>query len=272
MNSLPKMVLVAMALLLISGSAQAREGRELILPNAMHVPGPPPMDSELVGCITCHMEPDGGGEDNPMLNPFGERVKEIIRDSSRASTPFWGSELAAEDSDGDGFSNGVELGDPDGVLLHMAFDQPTDQLFMRTFDIQNAADVAITDNPASISNPGDANSVPPGGGGETPTATATPSPTNTEEPTATSTPTNTMEEPTATPTNTMEEPTATPTNTESGPTPTEAPTADLDIVKDSKIDQQDYLMHLKNAKMDPENALKASDWFMMASFWQNNFQ
>ncbi|MCA9443850.1 MAG: hypothetical protein KC964_23830, partial [Candidatus Omnitrophica bacterium] len=69
-----------------------------------------------------------------------------------------------------------------------------------------------------------------------------------------------------------EEPTATPTNTESGPTPTEAPTADLDIVKDSKIDQQDYLMHLKNAKMDPENALKASDWFMMASFWQNNFQ
>ena len=28
---------------------------------------------------------------------------------------FWGPELAALDSDGDGFTNGEELGDPDGT-------------------------------------------------------------------------------------------------------------------------------------------------------------
>ncbi len=285
MNSHSSFVIVACFALCLSITASAREGRELILPNTLHVPGPPPMDSELIGCITCHMDPDGGEEDDPMLNPFGERVHEIVEDSGKASTPFWGSVLAAEDTDGDGFSNGTELGDPDGVLLHMAFNQPTDELFMRTFAIQEPADVAITNEPGSISNPGDASSVPPGGGN-----TPTPTPTNTTEaPTATPTATSTTEEPTDTPTatatptpsptntnteaptatNTPTEAPATPTNTVPGETPT--PTLDLDIVDDGKIDQKDYLMHLKNARPKNESALSPEDWFIMASFWQGSF-
>lgn len=270
MNSLSNSAMVAGLMFLICIPIQAREGRELILPNALHVPGPPSGDPELVGCITCHMEADGGQEDNPMLNPFGTRVKEIIMDSSKASTPYWGSALAAEDSDGDGFSNGVELGDPVGVLLHAAFAQPTDQLFMRTFTIQDATDVAITENPGSISNPGDSSSVPPGGG-------ETPTPTHTEEPTATST--NTSQPPTETFTNTPTatatlSPTSTPTATvtegptDTEPTETPTPTVDLDIVEDDRIDQMDCLMHLFNSKQKNEGTLTAEEWFMMASFWR----
>jgi len=275
MYSLSKKMAAACLILCISTIAHAREGRELILPNALHVPGPPSGDPELMGCITCHMEPDGGEEDNPMLNLFGERVKEIIEDSSQASKPYWGAALAAEDSDEDGFSNGIELGDPNGVLLHMAFGQPTDQLFMRTFAIQEASDVAISNDPDSISNPGDPSSVPLGGGD-------TPTPTDTPEP-PTATPTNTREAPTDTPTatatNTSEptatntpEPTATnsPTETEATATNTPEPTPDLDIVDDDKIDQRDYLMHLKNAR-EKEKSLTAEEWFMMASFWQDSF-
>lgn len=248
MNSPFHSIAVICLSLLIVSSVAAREGRELILPNAMHVPGPPPEFPESIGCITCHMEPDGGEEENPMLNPFGERVRVIIDDSTRASTPYWGAALAAEDSDGDGFTNGEELGDPQGILLHQMFGQPTDELFMRTLSIQDPEDVAIAADPSVISNPGNPDSTPPGGG---PTATPTEAaPTETPTPTATPSPTATeVEEPT--PTNTAE---------------TE-PTPDFDLEPDGRIDALDLFHHLLNAKQGNEGRLVAEDWFSLGILW-----
>ncbi len=59
-------------------------------------------------CQTCHLSRSGGGS----RNPFGNAVFSIVRGGS--SLPFWSPTLAALDSDGDGFTNGEELGDPDG--------------------------------------------------------------------------------------------------------------------------------------------------------------
>jgi hypothetical protein len=59
-------------------------------------------------CITCHNNADGGGScaSPPCLNPFGIAFQGNDR--------RWDNALAILDTDGDGFSNGVELGDPDG--------------------------------------------------------------------------------------------------------------------------------------------------------------
>lgn len=59
-------------------------------------------------CATCHRSPGGGGP----RNAFGEAVNALTERGSRAK--FWSAALAALDSDGDGFTNGEELGDPDG--------------------------------------------------------------------------------------------------------------------------------------------------------------
>ena len=59
-------------------------------------------------CANCHIRTSGGGP----RTPFGEAVRSIVGGGSR--TQFWSETLAAMDSDGDGFTNGQELGDPDG--------------------------------------------------------------------------------------------------------------------------------------------------------------
>ena len=59
------------------------------------------------GCLNCHNSSYGGS-----LNSFGLSVESVVGRGSRAS--FWNSVLASKDSDGDGSSNGEELGDPDG--------------------------------------------------------------------------------------------------------------------------------------------------------------
>jgi hypothetical protein len=59
------------------------------------------------GCLNCHNSSYGGSR-----NSFGLSVESVVGRGSRAS--FWNSVLAAKDSDGDGSSNGEELGDPDG--------------------------------------------------------------------------------------------------------------------------------------------------------------
>ena len=59
------------------------------------------------GCLNCHNSSYGGS-----LNSFGFSVKSVVGRGSKAT--FWNSVLAAKDSDGDGSSNGEELGDPDG--------------------------------------------------------------------------------------------------------------------------------------------------------------
>ncbi len=57
-------------------------------------------------CNTCHT--NGGGTPR---NPFGQAVESITGSNN---INFWGPQLANLDSDGDGFSNGVELQDPNG--------------------------------------------------------------------------------------------------------------------------------------------------------------
>ena len=59
------------------------------------------------GCLNCHNSSYGGSR-----NSFGLLVESVVGRGSNAS--FWNSVLAAKDSDGDGSSNGEELGDLDG--------------------------------------------------------------------------------------------------------------------------------------------------------------
>lgn len=73
---------------------QARPYRVDLIPNG-----------NVYGCSTCH-DAGGGGP----RNPFGHSVEEVVV----GSAPFWTAALAALDSDLDGFTNGEELGDPEG--------------------------------------------------------------------------------------------------------------------------------------------------------------
>ncbi len=59
-------------------------------------------------CITCHNNPDGGSGCSmpPCFNPFGMAFNGNGR--------MWNETLADMDSDGDGYTNGEELGDPEG--------------------------------------------------------------------------------------------------------------------------------------------------------------
>ncbi len=84
-------------------------------------------------CANCHIDPLGGGP----RNKFGQAVEALVAPGS--TQEFWGPELAKFDSDGDGFSNGAELGDPNGTWRA---GQP------------NPGDVN------QVSNPGDINSRP----------------------------------------------------------------------------------------------------------------
>jgi len=86
---------IGLTLILAFSDADARGFRMAMLPNA---PG---------GCNACHTT--GGGSPR---NSFGLAMEELV--TSRGREEFWSPELAALDSDGDGFTNGEELRDPDG--------------------------------------------------------------------------------------------------------------------------------------------------------------
>jgi hypothetical protein len=86
---------IALVVILGFSEADARQFRPGLLPNAP------------ASCNTCHTR--GGGTPR---NPFGLAVQELVIPGGREA--FWGPALAALDSDGDGFTNGQELGDPDG--------------------------------------------------------------------------------------------------------------------------------------------------------------
>ncbi len=80
-------------------SAEARGFRLGLVPNS---------DAVGASCNVCHTT--GGGSPR---NAFGLAVEALVTANGREV--FWGPELAALDSDGDGATNGQELGDPEGT-------------------------------------------------------------------------------------------------------------------------------------------------------------
>lgn len=88
--------IVLAAVLTLDSDLHARSFRVNMLPNG-----------NRFGCLTCHFGFGGGPR-----NPFGLAVQ--ARVSPGGAQPFWDETLAATDSDGDGWTNGEELGDPDG--------------------------------------------------------------------------------------------------------------------------------------------------------------
>ena len=103
------------------GQADARPARVGQLPNG-----------SMIGCASCHVNPGGGGT----LTPFGGDVNNnYLVPSGRSGVVQWNAMLAMLDSDGDGVSNGRELGDPDGD--------------------------GMTDANIQVTNPGDPNSFVP---------------------------------------------------------------------------------------------------------------
>ena len=79
-------------------------------------------------CSNCHLNPGDGGA----RTSFGEAVNALVTPGGNQA--FWSVALAVMDSDGDGVSNGEELGDPDGD--------------------------GVASRSQNISNPGNANSIP----------------------------------------------------------------------------------------------------------------
>lgn len=62
-------------------------------------------------CGNCHVAPAGSGP----RNVFGTMVEEDYLEMREGRLSVdWGRDLAGEDADGDGYTNGEELGDPDG--------------------------------------------------------------------------------------------------------------------------------------------------------------
>ena len=80
-----------------SGLADARAFRVGQIPNG-----------SKFRCASCHVNSNGGGA----LTPFGTEINQNYLRSDGSVN--WNAALAMLDSDGDGVSNGRELGDPDG--------------------------------------------------------------------------------------------------------------------------------------------------------------
>jgi hypothetical protein len=83
--------------LTLASTVEARDFRVNMIPNG-----------SKFGCANCHVSAGGGGARNAFGNAVNARV------TPGGAQQFWDAALAAADSDGDGFSNGAELGDPDG--------------------------------------------------------------------------------------------------------------------------------------------------------------
>ena len=95
-------------------------------------------------CNSCHTA--GGGTPR---NSFGSAVGAI---TGSGETPFWGATLAAADSDGDGFSNGVELQDSAGTWSSGSANPGTASLVTHPGDATDyPAGAAIWVVPASFS-------------------------------------------------------------------------------------------------------------------------
>ena len=89
-----------MAVLALTEAADGRAHRPA------HVP-----HGNLHRCATCHVDDSGGGP----RNPFGQTIEAgFLSEPGYEGDAVWGPELAGLDADGDGFTNGEELQDPEG--------------------------------------------------------------------------------------------------------------------------------------------------------------
>lgn len=113
-----RLILTTTALLSLSvaATAEARAFRVTQIPNG-----------GAFGCTTCHETYTGGPR-----NSFGTAVFYGITSTPSTAPAGWGPLLAGQDSDSDGFTNGQELGDPNGVW-QVGDPDPT-------FDATNPAD------------------------------------------------------------------------------------------------------------------------------------
>src|SRR4051794_21709194 len=98
-RSFPLVVVVLAALAPLA--AHARPSFPGFIPNGNAADGR--------GCINCHVSAQGGGQ----RNTFGIAVAQSL-----VTTPDWAA-LCHLDSDGDGQTNGQELGDPGCIWLHL---------------------------------------------------------------------------------------------------------------------------------------------------------
>lgn len=122
---MPKQLfLIVLALSAIAGNSFSREKRVSQIPNG-----------SKFSCVNCH-----NGTGGPR-NPFGLTIQSgYLTVSGAGGDVIWGAALAMIDSDGDGFSNGIELQDPSGAWTTGS---PAPGVF------------------ASVTNPGTSTSKPP---------------------------------------------------------------------------------------------------------------
>ena len=92
-------------------------------------------------CANCHVSAGGGGA----RTAFGETVRSGFLTSPTGNV-VWGPDLAAIDSDGDGFTNGEELQDPNGVWSSGSIGDPS--------LVTNPGDASSFPNPTSVENIG----------------------------------------------------------------------------------------------------------------------
>ncbi len=112
------------------GQADARPARVSQIPNG-----------SVIRCAACHVNPAGGGT----RTPFGEAINNnYLMPSGRTGVVQWNAMLAMLDSDGDGVSNGQELGDPDGDGMTDASIQVTNPGDPTDFVQQQPATPAVT--------------------------------------------------------------------------------------------------------------------------------
>ena len=93
-----RLVPISFALLFmaLTSDAFSRPGRPSQIPNG-----------SVFSCANCHVNPAGGGD----RNVFGSVVESgFLNGMGASATVNWNAGLAALDSDGDGATNGEELG------------------------------------------------------------------------------------------------------------------------------------------------------------------